>query len=43
MWLLLIKYNLYDFYNVICISGTFTWPYVQSGYAVINKIKCKIM
>ena len=43
MWLFLIKCSLYDFYNIICISSMFTWPYTQSGYSEINKIKFKIM
>ena len=39
MWLLLIKCNLYDFYNIICISSMFMWSYIQSGYSAVNKIK----
>ena len=29
MWLLLIKCSLYGFYNIICISSMFTWPYIH--------------
>ena len=43
MWLLLIKYSLYDFCNIICISRMFTWPYIQSGHSAINKYNFKIM
>ena len=28
MWLL-IKYSLYDFYNIICISSMFMWLYIH--------------
>ena len=43
MWLLLIKCSLRDFYSKICISSIFTWPYVQYGYSLINRIKFQIM
>ena len=29
MWLSLIKYSLYYFYNVTCISSMFTWLYIH--------------
>ena len=34
--LLLIKCSLYDFYNIICISSMFTWPYIQYGYSFVD-------
>jgi len=29
MLLMLIKCIQYDFYNIICISNIFTWPYIH--------------
>ena len=39
MWLLLIKCSLYDFYNMICISGMFTWPRIRIHLNILQKMK----
>jgi hypothetical protein len=35
MWLLFIKCSLYDFYNIICISSMFMWPYIHLDIPVL--------
>jgi len=40
MWLLLMKYSLYDFYNIICISNMFMWLYMQSGFPILMLPVC---
>ena len=40
MWFLLIKCSLCDFYNTICISSMFTWPYIYlEGTAVAQWLR----
>jgi len=40
MWLLLIQYSLYEFYNIIYISSTFMWPYMHLDIPVLMLPVC---
>ena len=35
MWLLLIKFSLHDFYNIICMNSVFTWAYTHLDIPVL--------
>jgi len=37
---LLIRCSLYDFYNIICISSVFVWPYVHLDIPVLTMHVC---